>query len=980
MKKHFILPLSLLVITFFGLISCSNFLSVKTNVEMTFNGQELYKAVKARQADSFDFDTADLEIKLFVNDKEFSKQTEVITKKSKNISVEFPDIKLESVVYAEAAITIKNPDKNEPVTIAYGKSDSKVLTDLGVELQIELKWVNDNTPVIPDDDKDKDKDKEIETPVNPNDKQEQNDENQGTVTQEESFTLKYIIYKYDQNTDVNKADNYELYKSYNFTVNYKDFKNFSDFTCIDLIVKTTEMSFDMCLAGYEENYTLEDGDEPEIINGEATLNSYWYKTGTPITPTILVQKADIAKYQLKLYNGDDKIYIIEDDNGNRLAMGSWMINMTSIEPMKYGIYLGQALTYNDGIPKLSFDIGNSQPYTPELNDISTDGLTIKNLIGDTETTITFETSGLDVQALMSGTSPGPQVDSIVISIDCEDEMYAAEDTIKISAKYSKQNINVPLDKIYTEIYMGLIPTQPGVMPIQYEIYPNKDPNMPPQLAKDSYFNVTTNENTLILAPDFPDGFIDENNSDFTQLFYITVEADDGTITETDNKSITILSGTRPDAVISMSPDPSKGNIPQGSTVTITAVKKDGTNVSADYISVEKIEQCVTDKNGISSFNEIPATSYSVNNEDADTKAIILSGLSDGNSYRITIVVDDRNELHEEKQFNVSMTTPISLININGRTPSEMTSAITEVLTNVYNSRSKLHLKFSGENDATGYNLYSEVMEIANSKGFSPYSEIIYNEENEDNIYNSGIFTLDYSECGGAVVDSIPDETYQKAVILYSLKISPDTTKIGSKAFAGENSNVLGVILQDLDLKNVTEVGVFAFMWARIIGTLNMPKVTKLGDSAFDNFTGGTVNLDNLVKIDKLEEDGYGDNVFRYAAINTFYAPKLEVLRGATFYDSQIKQIPDSLVIVDNNSLHFRNIYNVAFESDAGKQGWYQITGTYLEYTSDELMTLLYEHPENWDAVLAKTGVLTPIDPSDVISSFQNQGREFIRRK
>ncbi len=945
MKKHFFSVLFLLTVLF-GLVSCTHQFKAKPNVSLKIPAKQLYRSI----TDDYEIDSADVEIKLFTDGKEFDSKSLKITKDTpeKPVSVSFEGVPLESTVYAQANVSITENERT--IILLTGKSEEQVLTESGLSLQIELKWTDESKAYIPD--------------VN-----------------SEYFILKYNVYTYDSKKDIENPENYELKNTYTFKIYYKDFTNFTDSRCDELSSKIAELNFDMAITGYEQNTGIEEEGEPDLINGIAVLNSYWYKANKEVRPYLLNQKADISNYTLKLYKtAGSSYYVIEDKDGKRLAVGVWMIGIANIEPIKYGIAFMQSLKYEDSVPKLSIEPNSQIPYTPEFHEISPDGLTIKNLIGDTETTITFETSGLDVQALMSGTSPGPQVDSIVISIDCEDEMYAAEDTIKISAKYSKQNINVPLDKIYTEIYMSLIPTQPGFMPIEYEIYPNKDPNMPPEWAKDSYFNVTTNENTLILTPDFPDGFIYENNSDVTQLFYITVEADDGTITETDNKPITFLSGTRPDAFISMSPDPSNNNIPEGSVVTITAVKKDGTNVSADYISVEKIEQRVTGKNGISSFNEIPATSYSVDNADTYTKAITLSGLSDGYSYRITIVVDDGNELDEEKQFNVSITTPITQININGRTPSEMTSAITEVLTNVYNSRSKLHLKFSGENDATGYNLYSEVMEIANSKGFSPYSEIIYNEENEDNIYNSGIFTLDYSECGGAVVDSIPDETYQKAVILYSLKISPDTTKIGSKAFAGENSNVLGVILQDLDLKNVTEVGVFAFMWARIIGTLNMPKVTKLGDYAFEYFIGGTVNLDNLVKIDKLEEERYGFLVFANAEITTFYAPKLEVLRGSVFSQGKIYQIPDSLVIVDNNSLHFRNIFNVAFESDAGKQGWYQITGTHPDYTSDELMTLLYEHPENWDAVLAKTGVLTPIDPSDVISSFQNQGREFIRRK
>ena len=118
MKKRFLLPLSLLFLTFFGLVSCSNFLSLKTKVTMNFDGQELYRAVKARQAGVFDFDSADLEVKLFVNDKEFSKQTISISEKtSKNVSVTFSGIKLDSVVYAEAKITINNPDNNQPVTL-----------------------------------------------------------------------------------------------------------------------------------------------------------------------------------------------------------------------------------------------------------------------------------------------------------------------------------------------------------------------------------------------------------------------------------------------------------------------------------------------------------------------------------------------------------------------------------------------------------------------------------------------------------------------------------------------------------------------------------------------------------------------------------------------------------------------------------------------------------------------------------------------
>ena len=267
----------------------------------------------------------------------------------------------------------------------------------------------------------------------------------------------------------------------------------------------------MAITGYEQNTGIEEEGEPDLINGIAVLNSYWYKANKEVRPYLLNQKADISNYTLKLYKtAESSYYVIEDKDGKRLAVGVWMIGIANIEPIKYGIAFMQSLKYEEGVPKLTIEPNSQIPYTPEFHEISTDGLTIKNLIGDEEIEITFDTTGVDIQELMSNSNPTPEPDDIDITINCDNELYAKNSQITVTARNLTQNTDIPAGDINAEISVSIIMN--GEVDQDYSLYPDIDEMITDMFQGEQLFTIERDENTLVITTDLPDGFIMSNEN------------------------------------------------------------------------------------------------------------------------------------------------------------------------------------------------------------------------------------------------------------------------------------------------------------------------------------------------------------------------------------------------------------------------------------------------------------------------------------
>ncbi|MCR4900916.1 MAG: hypothetical protein K5907_08885, partial [Treponema sp.] len=335
---------TLFILSFlFGLVSCSNQLKTKTNVTINYNVQQLYKSLAARASeDKNDFvfdeekDIVNIEVTLFVNDKEHEKQQTQINKqmadqlKNDSLKFVFKSINLNSDVYATAKITLTNTEVNKTQTILEGKSDTVTLESDFMELSIELKWAE-------------------ETP----------EENIKEIN------LKYEIYK-QKNGITNPAseDDYELIKTYSIPIKV-NFTNFTEQKVFEQIYSTfgyqmTELQMDMEIQGYSVNDTLSEK-EPDFTPDatEIICKQYWDKTGQAVTP-ITMRGSDGSNnvYSLEIYHMEDNLnyYKIIDNLNNKTAFGNMIAAGAN---SLYLLYFTQLFYYKDGIP---YNAMSEDPY------------------------------------------------------------------------------------------------------------------------------------------------------------------------------------------------------------------------------------------------------------------------------------------------------------------------------------------------------------------------------------------------------------------------------------------------------------------------------------------------------------------------------------------------------------------------------------------------------------------------------------------
>lgn len=1019
MKKHF-LPLLFLFTVIFGLISCTHQFKTKPNVSLKIPTKQLYRSILSE----YDVEAAEVEIKLFVDDQEFDSQSFTITSETSSDSktVNFIDVPLYSTVYAQASVSITQ--KKEKITILKGESPKEEFTEEGLSLIIELKKVDDTGKYVPD-----------------------------FVIGVDGFILKYNFYKYDQSVNVNDPEKYELYKTLSFTINYKDFVNFSEiYNSNDLLIQITEAIFDLFMAGYDENYDIEDEGVPEIINGIATLNSYWYKVSDPITPVVLEQKADIPQYILKLYSGASKMYVIEDANNNRLALGSWDAAMVNIEPMQIAIFLIQTIEYIDGNPVLSFDPKETdEPNTLESYIITEEGVTVKNIINDEEIEITFDTTGVDGQALLETSNPQP--DEIQISIDCDNDIYSVGSTIAVTARNLTQGTNIPANEIYTEITTSLIDN--GASVATYSLYPTISEELQSYFDGEQFFIVEPSGNTLLVKTALPDGFVTpqedmymrfdfsftvydalgdttqeiskiikdgtvsdielsidvpetiygrgtdiivtarntkENTtipaSDITASitaqaytynsfmssyepmgtpnniypdldskisvnypgvnFFIDKSTEDSIILQTNipddflsseltNKQVFILRfsasdssnysaktitlemlpGVKPDVTVTMSPN--KKEIPKNETVRFTAADKNGP-ISADKISIELGQENWINNTFV--WQPLEAgynTTLNSTNNSMDLSFTSECPVDVEIIIKVTVTKD--NSETEETRFTVKIAKPRTQGTVTIATSDDRNSIINkikQVFTQNDFPNNQLELSFIGSNDSTDINLYGVIKEILSDMNISYYGY-------------GRILSLDYSGVTGNIVATIPSPAtnqdkgaFEDMDILQSIVLSSSTLSIGDYAFYSADKTI---VLDELDLKEVTEIGLLAFTNTTITGEFNLPNVIQFGNRSCEGIIAEVVNLGAAEEIYSASgSDPVGLWVFKDSKIDTLVANNLKRIGSLAFNGAEIGDfaIPDSLIYIGYRSLTVTKASHIYFASANGAQNWYRL--------------------------------------------------------
>ena len=349
MKKRFF-PLFILILTF-GLVSCSNQLRTKANVTMSLDVQQVYKSIAAREGEGDEstkiFPGEDgnmtFDVKLFVDNKEFDSQSEVLTEKRADelgegtVTITFKDVPYYSTVYAEAWINYTDNEKDITYTFLYGKSEEKVLDSPSMELAVNFEYTEDFKRVMEGGDDGSDK----------------------TPKPQRMFTIEYQMWKKkDSGTNPVQTDEYELAETFIYSIDFNNYmSNPNAVSETDISVQAAEYQMFMDLEGYTVNDTLSDHD-PEVYLDQMRIvySVYFDKTKTAITPVVM-NGTDTKNnsYILKLYpadtDGGSNYFVVTDSENKKASFGMFMAIQSGND---YTFSYIQMFGYNDKIPVMVY--------------------------------------------------------------------------------------------------------------------------------------------------------------------------------------------------------------------------------------------------------------------------------------------------------------------------------------------------------------------------------------------------------------------------------------------------------------------------------------------------------------------------------------------------------------------------------------------------------------------------------------------------
>ena len=293
MKNRFIAPLFIVILTFFGLVSCSD--SINDNrsqgqVSITFPVQELYNAISAREATD-SLINMELNVTLYVNDKVFEEKKERVSDKFEEKEFVFRKIPLNSIVYATASVIsiTKTEDITQSSIMMTGESKKVTVTSNTKLLEIQLKWYENNGNEVLSD-------LYLEFYV------------KDSIEEKEDQLLKTIKTRF--------AFNYEK-----LLINPELLNDNDEFLAAFLWEE-----FDLTCAGYDSvEEVITDGTAPdsELVkeNDNLYLKSYLIKVNDEAQGQTFSGNAGEDEYFLTLYNNNT--YKISDAKGEAFLKGSW---------------------------------------------------------------------------------------------------------------------------------------------------------------------------------------------------------------------------------------------------------------------------------------------------------------------------------------------------------------------------------------------------------------------------------------------------------------------------------------------------------------------------------------------------------------------------------------------------------------------------------------------------------------------------------
>ncbi len=455
--------------------------------------------------------------------------------------------------------------------------------------------------------------------------------------------------------------------------------------------------------------------------------------------------------------------------------------------------------------------------------------------------------------------------------------------------------------------------------------------------------------------------------------------------ETKKFIVSLIPTRRPEHTFVM--QPSDGKLVAGQPLFISAFDKDSNPVNSENITCSGIYYNFIDK-GQTIKIDVPNTAYRYENGIITLEELNVFEI--GTNYCITFSIS-RGELEpDSKTFNFTIV-PMEVtqtIDIS-QSETQITEAINSTIQNVKNNPLvNVEFKFTGNKDSTSLNIYKKAVEIIcdNENGISKVSE-------------NYKLKLDYSAASGSSLSEIPEETFKGLSILKSIIISDSTLKIGDSAFANDD-DANCVELDNLDLKNVTEIGMQCFAGTKVQGTFNLPRVTKFGSWAcsgmndYGNYPPDypfELILGAAEEIYKTEE-GYGEWVFAYSYFKTISADKLKRIADGAFMQIKTNHFAiDSLVYVGSNS--FSSGYtphNVYFDNDENYNNWYGIAGGFdvngdnTEESAEDLAIGLYNKTYNitdlYNSPYNTNGEIIKVEDGSIINkiSAENNATNYVR--
>ena len=492
-----------------------------------------------------------------------------------------------------------------------------------------------------------------------------------------------------------------------------------------------------------------------------------------------------------------------------------------------------------------------------------------------------------------------------------DEIFADGSTVMFNATDRAGN-PIPANKLKVEMFWTYYNDNPPYDLIEEEL---------------TFYNLSRIRNDLLLTTDVPNTLW--TNLSSKSLYFLVTN-----IETSEKRKFNINLTQNTDLGIQFVITPKDGILYQGGTITISVLDNKLNLVDPAAYTIDDMYYLIKVKD---SYMQQPVNTdfYTGVTENGYT-TITLGELTKNQTYYIPVYMDLGELGLAEKLYTFTVMDAVvnETIDATGKTEAQITSLISDSILPVANSikGGSITYTFTGLCNTEGMNLYSTVANAIFNSGISRSKDT----------QKPVSLTLDFSDCDGSSLVSIPAETFKEVEIITNLELSSSTKEIGDEAFRQAK-------LPSFDSYNVTTIGKSAFSSATITNTIDLHKVTVFGNQAGFDLNAGMLILGAAKEIYKTDND-HGNFVFQGSKITKIVADKLTRIDNVTFGSGTTSNFAiDSLMYIGSNCLtdsgNSNNLHYLYFNSPENGENWYgiansiQINGEWV--TSDTIAKNIY---------------------------------------